>query len=104
MTYYIVATKKPNKSYYTVSELEGYQVCPSKEDNKNIVLIDQGKYYSKSSFFASQYSPENIYYSFNPNTEASAKCEKKVSSTKEYYLQTIGNNTISDNLLNLPDV
>jgi|694.fasta_scaffold51129_5 hypothetical protein len=104
MYYYIVATKKPNKSKYTTSELEGYRVCPSKKDNNNIVLIDQWEDFSKSKFFSSHYSNKNVYYSFNPDTKASAKCEKRESSTGEEYLQTFKNGTVSDNLINLPDV
>jgi len=94
MTYYITATKK--EAYSTVSEIQGYQVNTTKSSG--------GTYYSKSEFFNSHYKESNTYESYNPNTGTGAECEKNISSTGEKFLQTVGNGTSTDNLLNLPNV
>lgn len=93
MSYYITATKKEANS--TVSEIQGYQVNTTKSSG--------GTYYSKSDFFSSHYKSTNTYESYNTNTKTGADCEKKVSANGENYLQTIGNGTSTDNLLNLPN-
>jgi hypothetical protein len=93
-SYFITATRKV--TLYSESEIIGYVVSNIKSGG--------GQYYSKSDFFNYHYNYLNKYYSFNPNTLASAECERKISSREEYFLQTIGNTTMIDNLLSLPNV
>jgi Protein of unknown function (DUF3892) len=95
MTYYITATKKETNCN-NVSEIQGYKVNDTKSSG--------GKYYSKADFFTSHYKDTNTYESYNPETEASAKCKKETSTNRENYLQTVGNSMISDNLLSLPNI
>lgn len=94
MTYYIVATAKGNPN--TVEEIQGYQVNSTKTSG--------GRYYSKSEFFRDHFKTYNSYESYNANTGKGAECERRISSKGEYFLQTTGNGTYSDNLLNLPNV
>jgi len=106
MLYYINATRKPSKSNYSVSELIGYQVCPSKvEDGTTYVLTSKAKYYDKAVFFSSDDFDENdTFKTWNDATKESAPITIEQSSTGEFYLKSKPNNTTTDNLQELPDV
>lgn len=104
--YYINATRKPNKTNYSVSELEGYQVCPSKSENGKItILINEAKYYSKTEFFAEKKFnfSENVFKTWNDKLKVSAPITVEESTNGELYLKSKPNNTTTDNLQELPD-
>jgi hypothetical protein len=90
---FITATRKGR--HLTVTEIEGYRLSRSQSNS--------GIYYSKSDFFREIFSPAERYLSYNPFTGTGATLERKISPNNEEYLQSIGNGTISDNLLHLPN-
>jgi hypothetical protein len=104
MPYYVIATRKPNKTSYTVSELIGYQVCPSEvRDGKTYILTNKAKYYLKSDFFASTDFNFNNDTFKTWNSKISAPITIEESSTGELFLKSKPNNTTTDNLQELPD-
>ncbi len=61
-----------------------------------------GQLYSKEEFFSRIYSELNQYRTYNPLNGRGTSVERKRSSKGEYYLQSVPNSTVADNLLSLP--
>lgn len=92
---YITHTRKGDNAT-KVSEITHYKYF--RYDNTE-------KYYmTTKEDFCNRHYEDGCVFSYSPKGEK-AECELKTSSiSKEKYLQTIGNGTVTDNLLNLPDV
>lgn len=104
MTYYIITTRKSPQNPNSVEHILGYGVYTRTVDNTNYY-----NYYDKEEFFRDHYKDDNTYYSWNTHVggkndpNATSLLYKREITIGRPFLQSVGDNTKRDNLLELDD-